>query len=119
MSAPVTFSTFTTASGHSFGHAVLNNPAALNALTLPMIDLLDPQLKSWAEDDSIAGVVLSAAGDKAFCAGGDVVSLHHASKRVETGVVPPEAEAFSSANTGWTTAYTLTPNPFCVGHTAL
>ena len=51
MSAPVTFSTFTTASGHSFGHAVLNNPAALNALTLPMIDLLDPQLKSWAEDD--------------------------------------------------------------------
>lgn len=94
MSAPVTFSTFTTASGHSFGHAVLNNPAALNALTLPMIDLLDPQLKSWAEDDSIAGVVLSAAGDKAFCAGGDVVSLHHASKRVETGVVPPEAEAF-------------------------
>lgn len=94
MSAPVTFSTFTTASGHNFGHAVLNNPAALNALTLPMIDLLDPQLKSWAEDDSIAGVVLSAAGDKAFCAGGDVVSLYHASKRVKTGVVPPEAEAF-------------------------
>ena len=94
MSAPVTFSTFSTASGHKFGHAVLNNPAALNALTLPMIDLLDPQLKSWAEDDSIAGVVLSAAGDKAFCAGGDVVSLHHASKRVGAGVVPPEAEAF-------------------------
>lgn len=94
MSAPVTFGTFPTASGHSFGHAVLNNPAALNALTLPMIDLLDPQLKSWAEDDSIAGVVLSAAGDKAFCAGGDVVSLHHASKRVGAGVVPPEAEAF-------------------------
>jgi enoyl-CoA hydratase/carnithine racemase len=94
MSAPVTFSTFTTASGHNFGHAVLNNPAALNALTLPMIDLLDPQLKSWAEDNSIAGVVLSAAGEKAFCAGGDVVSLHHASKRVGAGVVPPEAEAF-------------------------
>lgn len=94
MSAPVLFSTFKTASGHVFGHAVLNNPAALNALTLPMIDLLDPQLKAWAEDDSIAGVILSAAGDKAFCAGGDVVSLHHASKRVEAGVVPPEAEAF-------------------------
>ena len=94
MSEPVTFSTITTASGHSFGHALLNNPAALNALTLPMIDLLDPQLKSWAEDDSIAGVVLSAAGDKAFCAGGDVVSLHHASKRVAAGLVPPEAEAF-------------------------
>lgn len=94
MSAPVLFSTFKTASGHSFGHALLNNPSALNALTLPMIDLLDPQLKAWAEDDSIAGVVFSAAGDKAFCAGGDVVSLHHASKRVGAGNVPPEAEAF-------------------------
>ncbi len=94
MSAPVIFSTITTASSHRFGHAVLNNSAALNALTLPMIDLLDPQLKAWAQDDSIAGVVLSAAGDKAFCAGGDVVNLHHASKRVNAGVVPPEAEAF-------------------------
>ncbi|MCR2745557.1 enoyl-CoA hydratase/isomerase family protein [Limnobacter parvus] len=94
MSTPVLFSTFKTASGHLFGHAVLNNPAALNALTLPMIDLLDPQFKAWAEDESIAGVVLSAAGDKAFCAGGDVVSLHHASERVGAGKVPPEAEAF-------------------------
>jgi enoyl-CoA hydratase/carnithine racemase len=94
MSAPVIFNTFTTASGHHFGHAVLNNPAALNALTLPMIDLLDPQLKAWAQDGSIAGVVLSAAGDKAFCAGGDVVNLHRASKRLNAGVVPPEAEAF-------------------------
>lgn len=94
MSTPVLFSTFKTASGHLFGHAVLNNPTALNALTLPMIDLLDSQLKAWAEDDSIAGVVLSATGDKAFCAGGDVVSLHHASKRVGAGKVPPEAEAF-------------------------
>jgi enoyl-CoA hydratase/carnithine racemase len=94
MSAPVIFSTFATASGHLFGHAVLNNPAALNALTLPMIDLLDPQLKAWAEDDSIAGVVLSATGEKAFCAGGDVVSLYHASKRVGASQVPPEAEVF-------------------------
>lgn len=90
----ILFKTHRTRSGHLFGHAILNNPAALNALTLPMIDLLDPQLKAWAEDDSIAGVVLSATGDKSFCAGGDVVSLHHASKRVGAGQVPPEAEAF-------------------------
>jgi enoyl-CoA hydratase/carnithine racemase len=94
MSAPVTFNTLKTASGHLFGHATLNNPNALNALTLPMIDLLNQQLKDWAEDQSIAGVVISAAGDKAFCAGGDVVSLYHASKRVGAGNVPPEAEAF-------------------------
>lgn len=94
MSAPVSFSTLKTASGHLFGHATLNNPNALNALTLPMIDLLDQRLKVWAEDESIAGVVISAAGDKAFCAGGDVVSLYHASKRVGAGNVPPEAEVF-------------------------
>lgn len=94
MSAPVIVSRITTASGQLFGHAMLNNPAALNALTLPMIDLLDQQLEAWAEDDSIAGVVLSASGDKAFCAGGDVVSLYHAGKRVGAGQVPPEAEAF-------------------------
>jgi len=94
MSASVTFSTIKTASNHLFGLAVLNNPDALNALTLQMIDLLDPQLKAWAEDDAIAGVVLSATGDKAFCAGGDVVSLHHACKRVGAGHVPPEAATF-------------------------
>ncbi|WP_334118746.1 enoyl-CoA hydratase/isomerase family protein [Limnobacter sp.] len=94
MSAPVIFSTIKTASGHLFGHAMLNNPAALNALTLPMIDLLDQQLKAWARDNAVAGVVLGAAGDKGFCAGGDVVSLYHASKCAGAGNVPPEAEAF-------------------------
>ena len=94
MSSTVLFSTFRCASGHLFGHATLNNPVALNALTLPMIDLLDPQLKAWAHDPEIVGVVLSASGEKAFCAGGDVVGLYHASKRLGAGNVPPEAEAF-------------------------
>ncbi|BET26864.1 enoyl-CoA hydratase/carnithine racemase [Limnobacter thiooxidans] len=94
MSASVSFRTIKTASNHLFGHAILDNPEALNALTLQMIDLLDPQLKAWAEDESIAGVVLGAKGDKAFCAGGDVVSLHHACKRVGAGHVPPEAATF-------------------------
>ena len=78
---PVVFETVPTASGHLFGRATLNAPASLNALSLAMVDLLDPQLAAWASDPKIAGVVLDAVGDKAFCAGGDVVGLAHAIRR--------------------------------------
>jgi enoyl-CoA hydratase/carnithine racemase len=57
--------------------AELNAPKSLNALNLSMIKLLTQQLTSWQQDDSIAVVVLQGAGEKAFCAGGDVVSLYH------------------------------------------
>ncbi|KZN38112.1 enoyl-CoA hydratase [Pseudoalteromonas luteoviolacea CPMOR-2] len=57
--------------------ATLNAPKALNALNIDMIRLLAPQLTEWANDDSIAMVVLKGEGEKAFCAGGDVVSLYN------------------------------------------
>ena len=94
---PVLFDTLTTASGHRFGRATLNAPASLNALSLAMVDLLDPQLAAWAVDPQIAGVLLDAAGDKAFCAGGDVVGLAQAIRALhatQPGAVPPEAAAF-------------------------
>lgn len=95
MSEPtVLFDTLPTASGHRFGRATLNAPASLNALSLPMVDLLHPQLQAWAQDPSIAGVLLDAAGDKAFCAGGDVVGLCQAIRALPPGQVPPEARAF-------------------------
>ena len=91
---PVLFETISTASGHRFGRATLNAPGSLNALSLAMVDLLDPQLAAWAEDPTIAGVLLDGAGDRAFCAGGDVVSLCHAIRARPPGEVPPEAAAF-------------------------
>jgi len=66
------------------GIAELNNPKALNALNLPMIELLHSQLRLWEKDESIAAVVLQGAGSKAFCAGGDVVGLYHVIKSYET-----------------------------------
>lgn len=92
--SPLLIETLTTASGHLFGRATLNAPAKLNALTLEMVDLLDPQLQRWAEDPLIAGVILDAVGDKAFCAGGDVVGLHHAIKATPAGQVPAMPAAF-------------------------
>ena len=90
----VLFRTIATASGHVFGRATLNAPASLNALSLEMVDLLNPQLQAWADDPRVAGVVLDAAGDKAFCAGGDVVALHRSNTATRPGQVPQEAAAF-------------------------
>lgn len=56
--------------------ATLNSPKSLNALSGAMIDLLFPQLVQWQNDDRVALVVLQGEGEKAFCAGGDVVHLH-------------------------------------------
>jgi enoyl-CoA hydratase/carnithine racemase len=93
-SAPVLFDTIATASGHAFGRATLNNPAILNALSLAMIDLLDPRLAAWAEDPQIVGVVLDAVGDRAFCAGGDVVRVYRAIQATGPGRVPQAASDF-------------------------
>lgn len=92
--APVLFRTIVTASGHRFGHATLNAPASLNALTLPMVDLLQTRLSAWAEDPQVAGVILDGQGEKAFCAGGDVVGLYGAMRAAGAGKVPRDAADF-------------------------
>ena len=75
--APVVFETAEAESG-LIAIATLNAPKSLNALNYDMIQLLEPQLRKWADDDAVAMVILKGAGEKAFCAGGDVVSLHKA-----------------------------------------
>ncbi len=92
--SPVLFDTITTASGHRFGRATLNAPASLNALSAAMVDMLDLQLRQWADDARIAGVVLDAAGEKSFCAGGDVISLVRSIRATLPGQMPVDAAAF-------------------------
>ncbi|MGO1117211.1 enoyl-CoA hydratase/isomerase family protein [Rhodovibrionaceae bacterium A322] len=62
------------------GLVTLNRPKALNALTLNMIREFQPVLDAWAEDDSVRAVVVRGAGEKAFCAGGDVRAVYDAGK---------------------------------------
>jgi enoyl-CoA hydratase len=62
------------------GKATLNRPEQLNALTLDMIKALDEKLAEWAGDSSIRAVMIYGAGDKAFCAGGDIRALYEAGK---------------------------------------
>lgn len=76
MTEPVLFRTLPTACGRHLGLATLNAAASLNALSLSMVDALWPQLNAWAQDPDIVAVMLDGAGDKAFCAGGDLRDLY-------------------------------------------
>lgn len=60
------------------GLITLNRPKALNALNLAMIRIIDPVLRAWADDATVRAVVIQGAGDRAFCAGGDVRAVHDA-----------------------------------------
>ncbi len=74
--APVLFEEQPAANGKRIGIATLNAPRTLNGFSLPMAHLLHERLTAWAADDDIALVVLQGAGEKAFCAGGDLHSLY-------------------------------------------
>jgi enoyl-CoA hydratase len=57
------------------GRILLNRPRALNALDLPMIRACAAILETWREDPHVHAVVIEGAGDRAFCAGGDIRAL--------------------------------------------
>lgn len=67
------------------GVATLNRPRTLNGLTLPMCELLHDKLMAWANDPSIAFVILAGAGEKAFCAGGDLHGIYESILNNQTG----------------------------------
>ncbi|AMO93511.1 enoyl-CoA hydratase/isomerase family protein [Collimonas fungivorans] len=75
-STPALFEELTAENGKRIGLATLNVEKTLNAISLEMVDLLDQQLRAWAADPQLAMVVLQAAGEKAFCAGGDLQGLY-------------------------------------------
>ncbi len=57
------------------GIITLNRPKALNALTRDMCVAIRRRLDAWAIDAGIAAVLIEGAGERAFCAGGDVVRV--------------------------------------------
>jgi enoyl-CoA hydratase/carnithine racemase len=62
------------------GHIMLNRPQALNALTHAMCVAMKAQLDHWAVDANIKTVVVEGAGERAFCAGGDIRSLYESGR---------------------------------------
>ncbi len=74
--AAVLFHTEDTDCGHQLGIMTLNSPKSLNALSVEMCQLLSKQLEQWQTDSQIVAIVLRGAGEKAFCAGGDIRKLY-------------------------------------------
>ena len=57
------------------GVITLNRPERLNALTYSMVQQINKSLNSWEINDNINCIIIEGAGDRSFCAGGDVVKL--------------------------------------------
>jgi len=57
------------------GRILLNRPRAMNALTFGMVTAMAAQLRQWRDDREIETVLITGAGDRGLCAGGDIVSL--------------------------------------------
>jgi len=62
------------------GFLTLNRPKAINSLTHTMVTVMDRVLTQWAHDDAIRAVVLSGAGERGLCAGGDVVAIYESAR---------------------------------------
>lgn len=74
-SPPVVFEERETVTGHRIGHVTLHRQRQLNALNLEMCELMLHRLRAWKADERIVAVLLDGAGDKGFCAGGDVAEV--------------------------------------------
>jgi enoyl-CoA hydratase len=94
----------------SLGHLVLNRPRAINAIDLEMVEALDSTLAAWETDPDVDRVLLTGAGERGLCSGGDIVMVREAAEAGE----PERARAF------WRAEYLLDfriaryPKPFVV-----
>ncbi|QLL10420.1 enoyl-CoA hydratase/isomerase family protein [Mycobacterium vicinigordonae] len=63
------------------GFITLNRPKAINSLNQNMVELLSTVLNRWERDDAVRAVVLTGAGERGLCAGGDVVAIYHSAQK--------------------------------------
>ncbi|CAB3402404.1 unnamed protein product [Caenorhabditis bovis] len=63
----------------------LNRPKALNALNLDMVREIYPQMREWNDTEDVNLVIIKGSGDKAFCAGGDVLAVVKSYKAAQNG----------------------------------
>jgi enoyl-CoA hydratase len=79
------------------GVVTLNRPQSLNAVTHGMVRALAAKLGEWAKDPAVSRVIITAAGERAFSAGGDIRALY------ELGQAARHVEALRF----WREEYTL------------
>jgi len=88
--ASVIFNEHKTLNGEIIGEIRLNAEKKLNALTLKMIDLISAKLDAWQNNKRVVAVLLDSEGERAFCAGGDIIKLHQAMVQEEVSSFPTE-----------------------------
>jgi enoyl-CoA hydratase len=64
----------------ALGLLTLNRPQALNALNEEMCGALHRALDAFARNGEVKAVAIAGGGERAFCAGGDVVTVWHAGR---------------------------------------
>jgi len=84
MTDAILINEYATQGGGKIIEATLNSPKSLNALSAAMIDELAANLPSWDADEQVMAIVLKGAGDRAFCAGGDIRDLYNAMSNGDT-----------------------------------
>lgn len=62
------------------GRITLNRPKAMNALTYEMCLEIETALDAWRHDDAVKMLLIDAAGERAFCAGGDIAEMYATGK---------------------------------------
>ncbi|HLK83783.1 MAG TPA: enoyl-CoA hydratase/isomerase family protein [Xanthobacteraceae bacterium] len=62
------------------GVITLNRPAALNAVTRGMVGTLREALTRWRDDGAVTRIIITAAGGRAFSAGGDLRQIYEAGR---------------------------------------
>jgi hypothetical protein len=76
------------------GTIILNRPRTLNALTMNMIAEMRTRFTAWLADDAVKAVVIKGAGDRAFCAGGDVRAVRQSIIEYDGDANPELAQEF-------------------------
>ena len=100
------------------GHILLNRPRTLNALDLEMIRAMARALDAWRDDASVHAVVIEGAGERAFCAGGDIRAVRDAAMAGDADTI----RAFFTEEYALNAAIAAYPKPsvavidgFCMG----
>ncbi|PPC75700.1 hypothetical protein C4K68_19195 [Pokkaliibacter plantistimulans] len=76
---PVLFEEIPVAQGNkALGIVTLNAEKSLNSLGFEMLSALHDRLSQWKNDRRIVAVWLQGAGERAFCAGANIVRLYQA-----------------------------------------
>lgn len=110
-------SVITTIEGR-IGHILMNRPRTLNALDLKMIRAITASLSAWRDNPGVHAVVIEGAGDRAFCAGGDIRAIRDAALAGDAAIIETffaEEYALNAAIATFPKPYVALIDGFCMG----